>query len=105
MKILLVAMFSLGLLALGCGSSHSNNSVPGSMGSFTNASLKGQYAYTFSGIALITNSTSSAAYTEGGVFTADGAQHITAGTDDFSQNGHESIERAGWFVEGLSMPY
>lgn len=50
-------------------------------GNFSNASLKGQYAYQLTGVDIATLAT----FREAGVFTADGNGHITAGTDDFAQ--------------------
>jgi hypothetical protein len=50
------------------------------MGSYTNASLKGSYVYQVRGTSLVTG----LPYREAGVFTADGAGHITGGVDDLA---------------------
>jgi hypothetical protein len=66
------------LAAIGCGSGNSIV-VPNSTGNFSNASLNGQYVYEVHGSLV-----SGQPYREFGVFTADGAGHITSGTDDFT---------------------
>ncbi|MBZ5706851.1 MAG: hypothetical protein LAN63_15990 [Acidobacteriia bacterium] len=75
---------TLGLVSLafclGCGSGSSN---PGPTGPFSNASLNGQYAYQLSGTDLING----VGFREIGSFTADGAGHITGGSDDFVDDG------------------
>ena len=76
----LAAITSL-LLMAGCGSSGSSVVVKGG---FTNASLKGAYAYTHKGYGLNLNGSAGAFFVEGGVLTADGNGNIT-GTDDFIQ--------------------
>jgi hypothetical protein len=53
------------------------------MGTFSNASLSGQYTYQFSGYDI--SGSTSLPYTRSGVFTANGAGIITSGTDDFSE--------------------
>jgi hypothetical protein len=68
------------LFCVGCGSSN-NSSGPPPRGNYSNANLSGQYAYQITGFDLSNGNR----YTEGGVFTADGNGHITAGTDDFSE--------------------
>jgi hypothetical protein len=68
------------ILAVGCGSSGSPVPVKGG---FSNASLKGSYAYTLKGYGFNVNSNAANFFGEGGVFTTDGNGHITAGTDDF----------------------
>ncbi|MGB9205439.1 MAG: hypothetical protein WCB94_15885 [Terriglobales bacterium] len=68
-------------LTAGCGSGGGPVIVKGG---FSNASLKGSYAFTVKGYGL--NSGTNAAanfFVEGGVFTSDGNGTITAGTDDF----------------------
>ncbi len=82
----LLALSSI-LLWAGCGGNGSGGNGGGSgtggpTGNFSNASLSGQYAYVLTGLDLSKNP--SATFREAGVFTADGAGHITAGTDDFS---------------------
>jgi hypothetical protein len=68
---------------MGCGSS-SSSPFPIN-GSYSNSSLKGQYAFMLSGNGFGFNGSSSQGYyREGGVFTADGNGNITSGTDDFN---------------------
>jgi hypothetical protein len=68
-------------LTAGCGTSGGPIIVKGG---FSNASLKGSYAFTVKGYGLNTGTSGTANYfVEGGVFTADGSGNITAGTDDF----------------------
>lgn len=87
-QIALVAIIlSLLMFALACGSGNSRIVTSPPQGKFSNASLKGQYTYSLSGVEEIGATGSSASFTEGGVFTADGSGNITNGTDDFSQNG------------------
>lgn len=70
------------LIALtGCGSSNGFTLVH-PMGNYSNASLKGSYVYQMRGTSLVTL----LPYRETGVFTADGAGHITAGVDDLEGN-------------------
>jgi hypothetical protein len=70
------------LIALtGCGN-NSGFTLPHPTGSYSNASLKGSYVYQVRGASLTTG----LPYREGGVFTADGAGHITGGVDDFAGN-------------------
>jgi hypothetical protein len=75
---LLLLVVALGL-AVGCGGSGAvriNNPE-----NFTNADLKGSYVYQIRGGDFQLNM-----YRETGVFTADGAGHITGGVDDTSGN-------------------
>ena len=77
-----IAAAIVSLLALtGCGNSNGVTLVH-PMGSYTNASLKGSYVYQVRGTSLVTN----LPYRQAGVFTADGAGHITGGVDDFAGN-------------------
>lgn len=77
--------FGLGLAslmtALGCGSGGSVN-LTHTTGNYSNASLKGTYVYEIRG-ALPPNGFP---YREVGAFSADGAGHITTGSDDSSLN-------------------
>lgn len=68
------------LVTVGCGGGV--HIVP-VKGGFSNASLKGSYAYTLKGFGLNVNSNAANFFVEGGVFTADGNGSLTAGTDDF----------------------
>jgi hypothetical protein len=81
MKILILclSLISLSLLTA-CGSS--SPAVSTGTGTYSNASLTGQYVYQLSGQDL---SNGSAQYRESGVFTADGKGDITGGSDDFSE--------------------
>jgi len=76
-------LFVLGLLsltaAIGCGAG-SGITFPPTTGNFTAANLNGQYVYEIHGQSAVTGKP----YREYGVFTADGAGHITGGTDDFT---------------------
>jgi hypothetical protein len=74
---LALGMLSL-LTAVGCGYGGSVT-LSHQTGTFSNANLKGSYVYEIQGTSLATNTP----YREAGVFTADGAGHITAGLDDF----------------------
>ena len=73
---LLSCLISL-MFSLACGSS--TNLFNQGSGNFSNASLKGQYAYQLTGVDTAAN------FREAGVFTADGNGNITGGTDDFSE--------------------
>jgi hypothetical protein len=72
------------LLYTGCGSS--SGGVPGFIpkGTFSNASLSGQYVYQIQGFDF-SNPSVVSAYREAGVFTANGNGGITSATDDFSE--------------------
>ncbi len=73
--------FVLGLLALAgtvaCGGR--GVTLPNPTGNYSNASLKGSYVYQIHGFDTAGNP-----FREVGVFTADGAGHITDGSDDSS---------------------
>jgi len=69
---------ALGLLLFGLACGSSGSSIP-ITGNFSNASLNGQYAYRLAGY-----DTMDGEFSEAGVFTADGAGHVTTGTDDFN---------------------
>jgi hypothetical protein len=75
---LLLALVAI-LFAVACGTGTSLNRGPQPQGNFSNASLKGQYAY------QIVGSDTLADFREAGVFTADGNGNIISGTDDFAQ--------------------
>jgi hypothetical protein len=78
---------ALGLISLlftiACGSGTSTSGTPGPtpQGNYTNASLSGQYFYQLKG----TNLTNGFAFSEAGVFTADGNGNITSGSDDYNE--------------------
>jgi hypothetical protein len=79
---------SLGLLSLlfcaacGTGSGGATGFIP--KGSFSPASLKGQYVYQIEGFEFVSN-LNGVAYREIGVFTANGNGTITNVSDDFSE--------------------
>jgi len=86
------------LLAAGCGFGGGGNGGGGgggggNNGNFTNASLKGQYAFTLRGVGT-PDGVNSFFFVEGGVFTADGNGNLTSITDDFIEN----------FTAGLNIP-
>ena len=85
-KALLCTGLILLLFSFACGGGSTPRNPPVT-GNFSNASLNGQYAYSLSGTATPSGGGSFVAYSEAGVFTADGNGHITSGTDDFSQSG------------------
>ena len=85
----LVAVATL-LLAVGCGfggggTGGGGGGGGGNNGNFTNASLKGQYAFTLRGVGT-PDGVNSFFFVEGGVFTADGNGNLTSVTDDFIEN-------------------
>ncbi|HVO81839.1 MAG TPA: hypothetical protein VMT28_13975 [Terriglobales bacterium] len=83
MKTLALTLVVVSLaFCLGCGSGNNNTGggCPTSVGNFSNASLSGQYAYQLKGFDLLNGSE----FREIGSFTADGAGHITGGSDDFA---------------------
>ncbi|HZQ24891.1 MAG TPA: hypothetical protein VFA89_19035 [Terriglobales bacterium] len=69
--------------SMACGNSNSSGNPP-TTGKFSNASLKGSYAYNMSGSYFGLQS-GNGDFREAGVFTADGNGNITSGTDDFVQ--------------------
>ena len=87
--LLFVAVGSLAFsLACGGGSNNGGGGFGGGgggTGSFSKASLSGQYAYQLAGFDL--GSTNLPPFREAGVFTADGNGHITSGTDDSAGGG------------------
>jgi len=84
----LVAIATLSL-AVGCGFGGGGNGGGGGGGgnnsNFTDASLKGQYAFTLRGVGT-PDGVNSFFFVEGGVFTADGNGNLTSVTDDFIEN-------------------
>jgi hypothetical protein len=76
--------FALGItslsLAVGCGNGGSLV-LPHTTGNYSDSSLNGSYVYDLHGFLLDNES-----YREIGVFTTDGAGHITAGNDVFSSS-------------------
>ena len=82
-KLFLVPILASLLFCMACGSGSSGSTPVGiGSGSFSSASLLGQYVYQIAGADLNNNG---AAYREAGVFIADGKGNITGGTDDFTE--------------------
>jgi hypothetical protein len=84
------ALISLAAIAgsiftVACGSNGSRISPLG--GSFSRASLKGQYIVTQTGTGVNVAGTSVASFSETTVFTADGAGNLNVTVDDFNQGG------------------
>jgi hypothetical protein len=75
---LAVMLFSL-VFSVACGSNGINGLI--GTGHYSNSSLTGNYVYQITGNDL----SSGSAYTETGVFTANGSGTITSGEDDFSE--------------------
>jgi hypothetical protein len=80
-----VAVAGILLFAAGCGSSGSLPQVIG--GNYTNASLKGQYVISQTGVGVNQANTGVDPFSETIVFTADGNGNLTVDLDDFSQSG------------------
>ena len=81
---LLIALISLLFCAAcgtGSGSGSSGFGGGGTSGSFTNASLKGNYAYEIVGSDL----TNGLPFREVGAFVADGSGNVSSGEDDFAE--------------------
>jgi hypothetical protein len=79
---LLCMALLLSCVACGTGSSTGGFGGGGTSGSFSNSSLKGNYAYEIVGIDLTDGN---APFREAGVFAADGNGNITGGDDDFAE--------------------
>ena len=77
--VLLTAIV-LASLTAACGGSRTPVGGPPPTGNFSNANLKGQYAFLMSGTELCSMSPSF--FTRAGSFTADGSGHITGGLED-----------------------
>ncbi len=76
----LVAATVLASLTAACGGGRTPVGGPPPTGNFSNANLKGQYAFLMSGTELCSGSSSF--FTRAGSFTADGSGHITGGLED-----------------------
>ena len=85
--LILPAVASLALLAVSCGGSGSSVTTPPPppAGNFSNASLKGTYAFSMSGTDASVNV--GAFLSRVGSFVADGNGNITAGMEDVSDGG------------------
>jgi len=84
-KLLLLLALILLLFCAGCGAGSSSSSGGfgggGTSGSFSNANLKGNYAYEIVGIDITDN----VPFREEGAFVADGSGNVTSGEDDFAE--------------------
>lgn len=84
MRLIHKFSLALGMLSLiaaaGCGSGPGVSVVVTTTGNYSNASLKGSYVYEIHGTEVVT--LLGEPYRQYGVFTADGAGHITAQSDD-----------------------
>ena len=80
----LVATVLALLVAVGCG--NGGNTVVKTTGNYSNASLNGTYVYEIHG-----DVPGVSVYRQVGAFTADGAGHITGGSDDSNFSGNVSF--------------
>ena len=80
---LVAAVLAL-FVAVGCG--NGGNTVVKTTGNYSNASLNGTYVYEIHG-----DVPGVSGYRQVGAFTADGAGHITAGSDDSNFSGNVSF--------------
>ena len=91
-----VALLAL-LAAVGCGyGSGSSVRLPHTIGNYSASTLNGTYVYEIHG----SSSLSGNPYREVGVFKADGAGNITAGTDDSSFSGGLLVSFTGSYQIG-----
>jgi hypothetical protein len=74
------------LFAMGCSNSNSPV-IPPLNGNYTNASLKGQYVVSQTGIGITQAGNTSDYFSETIVFNADGNGNLTINVDDFNQSG------------------
>src|ERR1700704_5764515 len=78
-RLLLVIATALSFLAAtGCGGNGTSLSFPPPQGGFTNANLSGAFAFSYTG------SDAGGFLAAAGSFQADGAGHITSGTEDIN---------------------
>jgi hypothetical protein len=82
-RFALLLTFCFTMLAAACGGGGSSPTPPPPTGNFSNASLKGQYAFFMSG----TDASSGDFFGRIGSFTADGNGNITAGLEDVDVSG------------------
>jgi len=82
----LLATILLASLTAACGGGRTPVGPPLPTGNFSNANLKGQYAFLMSGTELCSGSGSPrpSFFTRAGSFTADGSGHITGGLEDIN---------------------
>ena len=81
--LIAAATIALATYLAACGGSSTNITPPPATGNFSNASLKGQYAFSMSGVDLI----SGAYIARIGSIAADGNGHITSGLEDVQDLG------------------
>src|SRR6267378_5537128 len=81
-RLILFAAILLGSITAACSSGTAvvGPPPPPPTGNFSNASLKGQYAFLMSGTELCSGLSSF--FTRAGSFTSDGSGHITGGLED-----------------------
>jgi len=91
MKRFVVIFILAGLLLLTACASSGSTPIGSGQGSFSNATLKGQYAYQIAGYDLGNNG---APYREAGYFVADGNGNLTSGSDDFSEAPTGGVQNA-----------
>src|SRR5215467_3495364 len=84
----LLLAIGFALAAAACSGGGSTPTPPPPTGNFSNASLKGQYAFFMSG----TNVQTGSFFARVGSFTADGNGNITTGLEDVDVNGPETME-------------
>lgn len=82
-RFVLLAASAAALFSAACGGGGLGPAPPPAAGPFSNASLKGQYAFLMSGQDPITGSF----LTRAGSFTADGGGNITAAMEDVNSSG------------------
>ena len=83
------------LFTSSCGSSGSSGNIP-TTGNFSRSSLKGQYIIAQTGTVVTSSGTSTAAFSETIIFSADGAGNVSVTVDDFNQ--------AGQFLTPTTLP-
>ena len=74
------------LFSSSCGSGGNGGTIP-LAGNFSRSSLKGQYIIAQTGTGVTASGTSTAAFSETIIFSADGAGNVTVAVDDFNQGG------------------
>lgn len=100
-RVLLPVAAIVGVLfTAACGSSGGRITPLG--GTFSRASLKGQYVIAQTGTGVNTAGTSADAFSETLVFTADGAGNLSVTVDDFNQDGQflnpPSLPESGTYI-------
>lgn len=83
----LAALAAMGILLLAAGCGTGGGLIHSLGGNYTNASLKGQYVISQTGIGINQAVTAADPFSETIVFTADGNGNLTVAVDDFDQSG------------------